>query len=237
MILNGVFKKPIVPRLIQYLDPLLEGIRWSKLEALLDEYGKSEDFYFIQIGANDGVVHDPLYRHVLRHRWRGILVEPVRYYFDLLKRNYASSHGLIFENVAISDQAEFRIFFRIREDLDFLPRWTKGLGSFKRNVLLKHRWVIPNIQKYIVEELVECVSLRSLLARHSVERIDLAMIDTEGYDFEIVKQFDFASMRPKLIIYEHKHLSRGDRAECETLLKAQGYRLDKHFSNTLAYTA
>jgi hypothetical protein len=33
--------------------------------------------YFIGIGANDGVTHDPLYPFVRDFRWRGIIVEPI----------------------------------------------------------------------------------------------------------------------------------------------------------------
>lgn len=228
-------KRPVIPALVKCFDPLVRGQRWKKLDVVLDQLKKAEDFFFIQIGSNDGIVHDPLYRYILENRWNGILVEPVRYYFDLLKRNYAESDQLIFENIAVSDQDGGRDFFRIREGLDFLPDWTKGLGSFNRDVLMKHRWVIPNIQEYIVKETVKCLSFASLLDRHAVKKIDLIMIDTEGYDFEIIKQIDFNRIRPRVVIYEHKHIARGDRLDCEQLLRAQNYQVQRSFSNTLAY--
>ncbi|MCI0666588.1 MAG: FkbM family methyltransferase [Methylococcaceae bacterium] len=227
--------KPIIPRLVKWFDPLVSGQRWKRFECVLDGLKQIDDFFFIQVGSNDGVVHDPLYRHVLQNRWNGILIEPVKYYFDLLRRNYTGNSRLIFENIAIAERDGYRDFFRIREGLDFLPRWTKGLGSFNRDVLMKHRWLIPNIERYIVQERVECLSFASLLKRHAVEKIDLIMIDTEGYDFEIIKQIDFSGTRPLVIVYEHKHIARHDRLNCEQLLKQQEYRLRKHFGNTLAY--
>jgi FkbM family methyltransferase len=230
-------RKPIVPLLVKWIDPLVCGQRWKKLDTVLDHLQRADDFFFIQIGANDGIVHDPLYRYVLENRWNGVLVEPVQYYFDLLKQNYAGASQLQFENVAISDVDGYREFFRIREDLDFLPQWTKGLGSFDRAVLMKHRWVIPNIQRYIVQERVECLSFASLLKRHGVDKIDLLMIDTEGYDFEIIKQIDFDGFRPGVIIYEHKHFARSDRLNCEKLLIGRNYVLHRHFGNTLACQA
>ena len=184
MIASGMGTGPIIPRLVKMFDPLLHGQRWERLENTLNTLTvESADLFFVQIGANDGVVHDPLYHHVVSHRWRGILVEPVKFYFDRLTRNYADNDRLIFENIAISDKDEVRDFFRIREGLDFLPAWTEGLGSFHLSVLLKHRWAIPNIRDYIVRERVECVSLPTLLGGHRVSKIDLMMIDTEGYDF------------------------------------------------------
>lgn len=228
-------KKLLIPFLVKCFDPLIGVSRWKKLETVLDRFEPTGDFFFIQVGSNDGVVHDPLYRYVLRNRWKGILIEPVKYYFDLLKKNYANSSQLIFENIAISECDGYREFFRIREGLDFLPRWTKGLGSFNRDVLMKHRWLIPNIQQYIVREQVECLSFASLLARHAVGKIDLIMIDTEGYDFEIIKQIDFNRFQPRVIIYEHKHISRRERRNCEKCLQGWHYKLHRHFSNTMAY--
>ncbi|MGR9106459.1 MAG: FkbM family methyltransferase [Gammaproteobacteria bacterium] len=226
--------KPLIPMLVKWFDPLVCSRRWEKLESVLEELAGVDDFFFIQVGANDGIVHDPLYRHVLQNRWNGILIEPVRYYFELLKRNYSAGNHLIFENVAISERDGYRELFRIREGLDFLPQWTKGLGSFNRDVLMKHRWAIPDIQQYIVRETVQCLSLASLLARYAVERIDLIMIDTEGYDFEIIKQIDSTAVWPRVMIYEHKHLARDERLQCERLLSDRNYRLHKHFGNTLA---
>ncbi len=229
---------PIVPMIVKLFDPLVSGQAWRGLEAVLDEIEQVEDFFFIQIGANDGVVHDPLYKRVLRNNWRGILIEPVRFYFDRLKRNYGEGGGsdLIFENIAISARDETRDFFRIREGLDFLPQWTKGLGSFNRAVLMKHRWVIPDIGRYIVQEKVECLSFTSLLERHDVEKVNLLAIDTEGYDYEIIRRINFDRVRPGVVLYEHKHLSRVDRRDCERLLEKNGYRFRRNFSNTLAYS-
>ena len=37
--------------------------------------------------------------------------------------------------------------------------------------------------------------------------IDLLQIDTEGFDYEVLKMFDFNTYRPVIIQYEHFHLS------------------------------
>lgn len=228
-------KKTIIPRLIKIFDPILCRQSWAGLESVLIELESIDDLFFIQIGANDGVIHDPFYQHISKNNWRGILVEPVLYYFNRLKQNYANNTQLVFENVAISDRDEQRNFYRLKEGLSFMPAWTEGLGSFRLEVLLKHKRLIPNIEDYIVQQRVECLSFSSLLARHAVEKLDLLMIDTEGYDFEILKQIDFGNIKPRVIVYEHKHLNRKERSECANLLETQGYRLQCHFSNTLAY--
>lgn len=229
--------KSMIPLLVKAFDPIVSGHHWKKLRTVLDELERMEEIFFIQVGANDGIVHDPLYRYVIRNNWKGILIEPVKYYFDRLKKNYANGRYLTFENIAISSRDELRDFYRIREGIEFLPDWTKGLGSFNRDVLMKHRWVIPNLEEYIIKEQVECLSFKSLLKRHAVEKCELMMIDTEGYDYEIIKQIDFNCVQPRVIVYEHKHFTRADRLDCEQLLRSKNYRLQKNFSNTMAYNS
>ena len=228
-------KISLITRLIKLFDPILELPKWDWFRRALEQLElESEGFFFVQIGSNDGVIHDPLFQYINRYRWRGILVEPIDYYFQRLKENYKNNPQLVFENVAISKIQEIRDLYRVKEGLDFLPAWSKGLGTFYPDVLLKHRWLIPRLKNYIVKERVPCISLKQLFERHGVTKIDLLMIDTEGYDFEIIKQLDFDIIKPNIIIYEHKHLKSHDKIICEQLLTRQRYSLSRHFSNTMA---
>ena len=73
------------------------------------------NFFFVQIGACDGVFVDPIHRFIIKHRWRGVLVEPVPYLFNLLMQNY-EGYNLIFENVAISDKEEIKPLYYVDPD-------------------------------------------------------------------------------------------------------------------------
>ena len=192
-------------------------------------------FFFIQIGANDGVIYDPIHRYVNCYRWRGILVEPLRDCFARLQSNYSGNSKLIFENIAISSKDEVRPFYRIKEGLDYLPEWCKGLGTFNQDVLLTHRWALPDIERYVERIDVPCISLSMLLEKHGVEAVDLLQIDTEGYDYEIIKQIDFEWFKPALIAFEHQYIARQDWEDCKNLLKNHGYSMTHHLGNTLAY--
>ncbi len=228
-------KISLITRLIKKFDPLLELPKWDWFRKALERLDlELSDFFFVQIGSNDGIIHDPLFQYINRYHWRGILVEPIDYYFERLKENYKNNPQLVFENVAISEKQEIRDFYRVREGLDFLPAWSKGLGTFYPRVLLKHRWMIPKLKNYIVKERVSCISLKQLLERHRVEKINLLMIDTEGYDYAIIKQLNFDIIKPNIILYEQKHLNNIDKKNCEQLLISQRYSLSRHFSNTMA---
>ena len=74
-------------------------------DTIVETYSKKNpNFFFIQIGANDGVMSDPLNKFVRKFKWKGILIEPQKKEFIKLKKNYNDCDGLIFENLAISDK-------------------------------------------------------------------------------------------------------------------------------------
>ncbi len=228
--------KRFLPLLVKRFDRLISKPKWRRFDSLVRELSaRRGDFFFIQIGANDGKRHDPIFPYVKEYGWRGILVEPVPSYFARLKHNYRSFPQLIFENTAISETDGVRDFYRVQEGLNHLPDWCGGIGTFYPQVLLKHRWVIPGIKDYVLREQVKCLSLNSLLEKHEVQKIELLLIDTEGYDYEIIKQVDFERLPPAIVCYEHKHLSRAQRSACERSLNANGYVIVRRLGNTLAH--
>jgi hypothetical protein len=91
-----------------------------------------------------------------------------------------------------------------------------------REVVMRHTY-IPDLERRIVCTQVACMRLESLYSKHGVERVDLLLVDTEGYDHEVIRQIDFSAQRPRLLVYEHCHLSRRDREQCTALLLQQGY--------------
>lgn len=204
------------------------------IRRLINRFSKSlEDVFFIQVGSSDGAYLDPLHTFIQRDRWSGILVEPVGYVFEQLIENYRGHENLVFENAAICDHSGKRDFHYIRQN-DELPRWCSQLGSFRRDVILTHAGRIPDIESHLVKEPVECLTFDGLLNKHGVEKVDLLHVDAEGYDYEILKQFELDRFCPGLVLYEHKHLGEYDRAACESLFTQRGYEIIRKDQDTVA---
>src|SRR6476620_2449700 len=139
----------------------------------------TSDVFFVEVGANDGVSFDPLHTYIIRHRWRGLLVEPLPDLFRQLKETYKQCTGLIFENMAIAEKPGCRDMYRIATDVltnGTLPAWTKGIASFfnDRNALGGYR--IPastfeQIRSHITVEKVMCDTLDNLLRKHAITKI------------------------------------------------------------------
>lgn len=199
------------------------------LDRLLARFARP-DVTFVQIGAMDGMSFDPLYPHVTRWGWNGLLVEPNPESFAKLRRTYAGFPGLIFENVAVTEHPG-------TATLEFIPNETAHREGLDTSTLGMARIIaaptderrprrptcVPEFERFAQTMTVDCVSLDTLFAKHDITRVDVLQIDTEGYDWRILKQFDLARYRPAVINVEIIHVSVPERIELLSRLRTHGY--------------
>lgn len=198
---------------------------------------RPEDFFFIQVGAFDGVSNDPIRPLVARHHWRGVLVEPQPEAFAALRRTYADQPQVRLVNAAVGVEPGTQTLYTVDPTHGNMPPWAQQLASFRRETLLAHSRAIPHLASAIREQSVECLTLDELMKEAPGARLDLLQIDAEGYDAEILASLDLDKHRPVIIRYEHKHLGRRDQATCIERLLAQGYRIAVADEDTLALNA
>ena len=200
----------------------------------LRELGRDhhQDVTFCVVGANDGVTNDHLYPFARRHRWKGILVEPVPSYFTELKKAYQGL-PVVLENVAIHrTESKMTIHF-LDSSKARLPAWAKGVGSFEKSNL-ESLSELPQRGDALSKMEVECFPLETVVNRSGLDRIDVFMIDVEGYDAEIVRQIDFDRWAVKVVIFEHKLLSPEDLADCLSILDSHGFERDQDRYDVIA---
>jgi FkbM family methyltransferase len=183
------------------------------------------DAFVVQIGANDGTAGDPLVEGFRQTRWSGLLVEPVPHLYEMLVARYRDRPRIRIERAAVSTRDGEAPLYRLRTVPGHSPEWFNQLATLDREVLLKHRSSIPEIDSLVIEERVPTMRLDTLLARHGISRIDLLVIDAEGHDFEILRTLDLARFRPKVLMFEHQHLSEHDKQAAYALLETAGYDL------------
>jgi FkbM family methyltransferase len=195
------------------------------LRAFADAYPEAR---FVEIGANDGVQHDHLRPFILDRRWSGVMVEPQPHVFARLALNYAGVTGVAIENAAITDR-DGRVAFYYpappsdERDEAGLPDWYDGIGSLSREAVLSHARHIPDIEQRLVETEVPSLSYASLCEKHGLARVDLLLLDTEGADYELLRGMDFGERPPRLVIYEHYHLTASERVACREYMESLGF--------------
>ena len=183
------------------------------------------DAFFIQVGANDGTGEDPLTQSVAHWQWSGIMIEPVPYVFERLERTYGTHPRIRLANVAIADHDGVQeMYFLAEADADAaVPDWYDKLGSLRKDVILKHTDSIPDIEQRLTALEVACVTFDTLCRDHDVNHVDLVQIDTEGYDFEIIKLIDLERLRPMIVMFENYHMDLATHDACLTHMRAHGY--------------
>ncbi len=189
---------------------------------------KFKTVYFVQIGSNDGKQADPLYQlsHSNNH-WSGLLVEPLPFLFKKLKDNYQDPRFNL-ENSAIGESNGEITFYYISPEAkkhlgDKLPFYYDQVGSFSLSHVLKH--FDSEIEPYILETQVSTISLPNLLETHNISRLDLMHIDTEGFDYQILRQFNLKQFSPKIILFEHIHLPIEQKLMSQYYLFFHGYKI------------
>ncbi|MBY6242197.1 FkbM family methyltransferase [Methylosinus sp. Sm6] len=182
---------------------------------------------FLQIGGNDGRLADPLHPFIEAYDWRGVIVEPVPDYFEALRQTHAARPGVTCVNVAIDVRAGRRDIYRVKPDVvrDQLMRtgeyWLQGCATFAKDVLLRSG---------LAESDIEPVSIRTttgmdIVKDHALGDCDLLVVDVEGAEELVLSSFDFASWRPKAIIFESELKTEEERAAIERLLLVHRYRI------------
>ncbi len=220
----------------------------GSLNDFLNQYSlsKQDSFIVIQAGANDGITHDPIHKFIKRDRWKGVLLEPQSYVFNkFLTKIYKKNKSIHTICAAIGEEDGYQKLYKIGfSNL----HWADGLTSFsyeKIKEAFDSGLVKNNCEKYniempsspseqIVSEEVVVISPSTLLERYQLPAIDLLQIDTEGFDYQVIRIFNDANIKPKAIVFENIHLSDEDRQSCELLLESNDYVRRKFGANTLA---
>lgn len=183
----------------------------------------------ILIGAMDGIAFEEFYPFIMK--WgnnleKAVFVEPIPWWFDKLKETYREFPHFEYENSAISlttgTQRMIAIDPNKHSNVDGCLFGCSIFGDTFTNLLnitdaevehLKDRLIVPTL------------SFEDLLQKYNIESIDLLKIDTEGQDWNILKQVDLNKFKPMIIVYEALHLSMEDKENAREYCLSHGYEI------------
>jgi len=175
----------------------------------------------IQIGANDGVSHDHLHNIIKKHRLESLLLEPIESYFVDLKKNYLNFPNVKIENSALSVNNDISFLYKVNPEYSKIyGTLSSGISSFDKDHLIKHGIKA----KHIVKEKVNQISFDQLLNKYNISNFDLLLIDTEGYDCNIVNNFfiKIKTIRP-FVVFEWSHSKNAELRNTLDLLIKNDY--------------
>ncbi|MBI1182865.1 FkbM family methyltransferase [bacterium] len=200
---------------------------------------------FIQIGANDGINNDPLYKFIIAFHWRGLRLEPQQFVFEKLKKLHQNTIGITPLQCAIGPENGKATMYKVAFSN---KRWAHGLTTFNRETLLhelekelkigqgkiKGERVPADKNAWIETIEVEQRTYTDILAQASFGRYDLLAIDAEGYDYELLKIAFEADVLPRAVLFEHINFDEETAELCANLLADKGYSVQQYGANSFA---
>ena len=213
-----------LPFFLNHNESLVQITFEHVLSELITSVGNCQ---FIQVGANDGSLNDPLIKFIIKKYLKGVMIEPQPQIFEKLKINYEKLDldGIFLENIAIDRDSGFRNLYTVKNPSNPEDLWAHAAASFDRTHIEKMLSQDSlNASGGCIEKVaVRCENFEYILDKYQISKLDLLQIDAEGYDFELLKIFPFCKVTPRIIHFEHIHLNEIDRDTSLKFLHNLGY--------------
>jgi FkbM family methyltransferase len=176
--------------------------------------------HLVQVGANDGIMADPVHEIAKQPNVLSYLVEPAPEVFTRLAGTYRAYANVTCVQVAVVpvggvDTVEF-FLFKPAPGLHWDDLYT-GWSSTQRAHLEKFRAFVPDFDVLLTSERVPAITINELFRSTGWTGVDLLQVDVEGLDVALVGSIHFDRWAPRVMRFEHIH---SDRAELAALLQA-----------------
>ena len=190
----------------------IDNLSYSKSQLrqdlfVLSELGFQKEGFFVEFGATNGIDLSNTYILEKRFGWTGILAEPAEMWQKDLRKNRKAN----IETKCVWKSSGENIVFNETEVGEL-----STVDSFSDTD--KHKKSRKSGKRYTVET----IALLDLLDKFEAPKlIDYLSIDTEGSEYEILKNFDFDKYKFRVITCEHNYTSK--REKIFDLLTKNGY--------------
>jgi FkbM family methyltransferase len=180
---------------------------------VLDRLNFADAGFFVEFGVCDGIMLSNTFLLEKEFNWSGIVCEPSISYQDKLKKNRCCH----IENKCVFSESGKKLYFtetRLGEFsfLNEYPPHDKVAGKEIANERM-------NGKTYKVET----ISLNDLLQKYKCPKVfDYLSIDTEGTEYEIIKNLNFNKYISKIITIEHNY-NEVERNKIYNLLTKHNY--------------
>ena len=231
--ISGIFGFKLIDKNLVKNDRELSKYSTISIDKILNNlFSDHKINYLVQIGSNDGLRFDSLNKFIKKYSPISILVEPIKKDFIDLKNNYKDQKNIFFENSAISVDNSINYLYKVdNKKLKFYDEHVKGITSFEIKHLVKHG--VP--KSHIIKVPVNSISIDDLFNKYSLNQLDLLMVDSEGYDGEIVIDFfSKLSLRP-IIIFEYIHIDHVTFKKLIDLLISKKFNFYKINENVICF--
>jgi FkbM family methyltransferase len=202
----------------------------------------------VNVGACDGMMFDDVTPWLARiPRARALFVEPIPYNVARLRANFPDESRFMIEQAAVVETPgpiAMTTFDPAAIESGALPIEFQGASTTTGTNIMggQDSWGrkdenYERFKPHIRSIEVEGVRLADILARRDIAAIDVFVIDVEGADWTVLKQFDVMRFRPRLIKVEIAALSPAEIGEAIVFFKRAGYDASLYREDIWAFAA
>jgi FkbM family methyltransferase len=180
-------------------------------EYLYQNYFKEDDTengFFIELGAMDGITYSNTLFYEKYLGWKGILIEPQINMFNQLVKNRPNCNNF---NYAVSE---------IDGEVEFIGNHAIGGIESSMGEYFKNAYKFEEKDKYYVKS----KPFRDIIKDIKIEKVDLFSIDVEGGEMGILTTFDWDIHVRLILIEKHNHNPKSNK-EIYNFLKNKNFIL------------
>ena len=177
--------------------------------------------FFIEIGACDGVHLSNTFM-LEKIGWNGIICEPSKFWHDKIR-----GRNCIIIKKAVFNKSGTKIKFDEFPTAPELSGFGEYLDDDQNKELRSRGYMSETFQSYDVET----ITLNELISQNTDKTsIDYISIDTEGSEYEILKNFDFKRYNVEIFTIEHAYIKEKREKIFELLTKNNYIRILSNLS-------
>ena len=184
---------------------------------VLNELNYKKNGFFVEIGAADGKYLSNTYMLEKKFSWDGLVVEPAKVWESELNKH----RKCLISNDCVYSKTGEKIIFNQTEKPEFSRANVENIYSDSHEDL-------RNINNSTYE--VTTIDINDLFEKYNLPNsIDYLSIDTEGTEYEILKNLNFQKFEFSILTIEHNFTP--NREKIFSLLNNNGYeRVQEKFS-------
>ena len=186
------------------------------LDNKLDElFERKQNGFFVELGANNGILQSNTAFLEKNRNWSGVLIEPNIKNYEFCKLNRPNS--ICYNYACVSDDFtdEF-VYGDFNLDPNDQTSLMSSVNGTRLNLFKKNLTKVP------------ASTLTNILDRQVIPKIDLLSLDVEGYEYSVLKGLNLNKYTPTYLLIE---IYNFDFEKIVNYLKDNKYQLVCNFSN------
>jgi FkbM family methyltransferase len=196
----------------------------SDLDRQIEKYLDFDSGFFVELGANDGLLSSNTFYFEKYRKWRGVLIEPAPNLYLECRKNRSEENTIVCAACVSSDYKDDLVKIVYSNSMSVTLNVETDLGDNLAHAELGRQFLRP--WETVFTFGASARTLSSILAEAGApDVVDFLSLDVEGVELEVLKGVDHKAFRFRYMLVECRDIER-----LRSYLEPLGYRLRERFN-------